>query len=849
MSTLREFLNEHRVSKKEPYTHTGILTPFRGSFFVEDEELPVLNKLYYDQIVKNKGLLSITEKPKDVSSIRIDIDLHHSPRCKERTYDTGFVKKFVKIYVDSIKTFHNIEDAQMLQAFVFEKEEPRFCAKNDVMKDGIHIMFPFIPSSYTTQHAIRDKALQECIDQKIFEPLELKNKDEDVIDHQVISKNNWMMFGSTSKKGQNPYKISYILDHHLRSSMSTYSLEDMLELLCLRKDEEETEISEDPEAQEYLKRVDNRLNKKKTKKKRTVPTINFDTISDKFKYYEKMVQLLSSERAESYETWIRVGWCLHNIDRELLYLWKDFSQKSDNYDEEACDDLWQDMDEEGLGFRSLVHWAKIDDPEGYRELEKENICELLKLAVYTKTNCDVASILEQLYKGEYAFDQDTWYKFENNKWNKVEKYDLRKKISEIVVTEIHKMQSSFDDEEEEKLKLIIKLKSTSYKNDVMTECKELFYQPDFEEKLDSKMNLMGFKNGVYNLDEKEFRDGLPEDLITFNTNVNKIKYDPDTEEAKGINKFFDDIMPNQENKEFLLKRLASCLHGVTKEELFFILTGIGANGKTKLFELLRTGFGNYVVKLAESTLTQKRTASNAATPGLVRTKGRRIAYLEETEENSRINASFMKEFTGGGTMIARDLFKKPVEFNVMCKLFLLCNKPPEMSSNDGGSLRRIVAFEFPSHFTEKPDPTNKDHKPIDRSISQKFPKWKEMFMAMLIDVYYPKYMKEGLKIPVNVQKFTEGYQMSHNYILGFVNECIEKTDDPSDCLKIKSIYANFKVWYTDSTSGGIPKKNDLSDFFTKKFGKPHSKYGWRGLKFVISEEDQQQSMFSSSLDN
>ena len=347
---------------------------------------------------------------------------------------------------------------------------------------------------------------------------------------------------------------------------------------------------------------------------------------------------------------------------------------------------------------------------------------------------------------------------------------------------------------------------------------------------------MGFKNGVLDLSENEFREGRPEDLVTFNTNVNKIKYDPNSDEAKELNKFFEDIQPDKENREFLLKRLASCIHGMTKEELFFILTGIGANGKTKLFELIRAGFGNYVVKLAESTLTQKRAASNAATPGLVRTKGKRIAYLEETEADSRINASFMKEFTGGGSMVARDLFKKPIEFSVMCKLFLLCNKPPEMSSNDGGSLRRIVAFEFPSHFTENPDPTNVDHKPIDRTMSQKFPKWKEMFMAMLIDVYYPKYKQEGLKIPDGIKAFTEDYQMTHNHMLGFVNESITKTEDPLDCLKIKNLYSNFKSWFQDSVGHNVPKKNDFRDFFVKKFGKPHIRHGWRGLKINITDD-------------
>ena len=33
------------------------------------------------------------------------------------------------------------------------------------------------------------------------------------------------------------------------------------------------------------------------------------------------------------------------------------------------------------------------------------------------------------------------------------------------------------------------------------------------EKLNDKKNLIGFENGIYNLETSEFREGLPEDFV------------------------------------------------------------------------------------------------------------------------------------------------------------------------------------------------------------------------------------------------------------------------------------------------------------------------------------------------
>jgi hypothetical protein len=104
-----------------------------------------------------------------------------------------------------------------------------------------------------------------------------------------------------------------------------------------------------------------------------------------------------------------------------------------------------------------------------------------------------------------------------------------------------------------------------------------------------------------------------------------------------------------------------------------------SNSKSKLVELYEKAFGEYCCKFPITLLTMKRAASNAATSELARAKGKRFASLQEPSEGEQINCGFMKELSGGDKIMARSLFKEPIEFVPQFKMALLCTS---------GSIRR-----------------------------------------------------------------------------------------------------------------------------------------------------------------
>jgi len=133
-----------------------------------------------------------------------------------------------------------------------------------------------------------------------------------------------------------------------------------------------------------------------------------------------LVNILSTERADNYDDWMRVGWCLHNIDSSnaCLSKWKSFSRKCTNkYDESVCDALWFKMSNVGLGIGSLHMWAKYDNAYEYNVvMNKRFFNEILE---YNGTHHAMALLAKKLLKGVYVCANTyhkIWYNFDGTLW-------------------------------------------------------------------------------------------------------------------------------------------------------------------------------------------------------------------------------------------------------------------------------------------------------------------------------------------------------------------------------------------------------------------------------------------------
>jgi len=443
------------------------------------------------------------------------------------------------------------------------------------------------------------------------------------------------------------------------------------------------------------------------------------------------------------------------------------------------------------------------------------------------TSYDLALLLYTMNKNKYvcsSLKNNEWYIFSNHKWNIDEQgATLYNEISTTLLKTFNEKCKNIMSKIEDS-KLIIenlkiqkktqdKLKTTSFKMSILTEAKHLFYNNEFNNKLDDNRNLLCFNNGVYDLINDKFREGKPEDYISLSTNTDYKKYNKNDRYIKSLDNYFNQVFTNPNIKNYVLNLLSSYLHGHNPQERFIIWTGTGANSKSKLIELLCLALGDYAGCLPVSLLTHKRSGAGQASPEMALTKGKRFCYFQEPEETDKINVGLMKELTGNDKITARPLFKDPIEFKPQFKLVLCCNKLPVIPSTDGGTWRRLRVVNFGSKFVDNPKKDNEFK--IDPYLSKNFKKWQVSLMSLLID-RYKTYKIKGLKEPQEVLKDSLKYKETSDLYLQFINDNL--IEDKKESININQLYGIYKGWFRDSGNYGKPlPRKALKDYLLNNY--------------------------------
>lgn len=785
-----------------------------GRFHVPSREYSGFLDLYSKSIEEGE-LFHLAEKVPSVFPIIIDIDF--KVKNKDRLYTITFVKNIIKIYNSVINKYLYTEELEPYKrdAFVFEKDEPSFY-KNEIYKDGLHIMYPYLVTNYEIQKKIREDVIV-CIKEEKPISFTTENSVEDIFDAAIL-RGNWMMYGSV--KHDIKYSYSYSITKDNTEVYNEYSIEFLIKTCSIREKDSlqiESLISED-------ETEDDEESQHEEKHQHSIEYTKEEI--------RKMVMLFSQERADNYESWLNVGICLKTIRSDFFDIWVDFSKKSDKFDLESLKNSWRTFSNRNKWhISSIKYWAKQDNPEEYQKLQHEMLHDLM-IKSLSRTPNDIARVCAALLGNFWECSSpkfDIWYSFEKHFWKKIDDVTvIYQFFTNNVIPVYQKFREKYfeklnhcrdDDEQGKKLitetlenigKVIKDLKKTNFKSTLQCEMKELLYNAKLEKKfhlmLDENPNLLGFKNGVLDLSENKvsFREGLPEDMLSKHLTVNYVEYTPDNKHYKNVWSFLCDIFPDEELREYMMIHLSRCLTGY-QSATFHILTGNGANGKSTLMELLQKIFGDnedsgLYTELPPTILTKPQKDADAAMPSFTKAIGKRVVTFQEPEKNDKIYMGFVKRLTGEDMVQTRSLYKDPIDFRPQFELFLCCNDLPDCSSLDGGTVRRLRVAPFVVKFVDNPDPEN----PLEKKKHSREYIRKQLFhknsleaFAFILTQYWEKFCSQNktVALPKQVTAATDDYKAKNDKISEFIKYNIEHKSN--EILKIKDVLFSFRCWIKD----------------------------------------------------
>ncbi len=873
---------------------------YGGKFSIPDTAMDDFWKLYNKDVFVNCNNNYLTESQrKKEGPILIDIDERYSNEVDERVHTDEHIFDLVELVIEKVRTFASWDPNNAPEAFIFEKDNVN-TSNEDYTKDGIHIVInmsmPYAVQMAVRDKVLKDigNIFEDLPLINDYDSLVDSKIPSGVNKWQVFGSRKP---GNEAYKLKKVYSITIDEDDEVEFEECTqeYNNKNMLKLLkkVSARNLDLIKPTLTPVAEELVKKWTVIKRKRKAKIKiggggsnnqqlfsmgvfenidsydkciaATQQVLQIAKSNDEYDIImaHDMAHMLDENYYEPYDKWMEVGWALKTVSPLLYPCWMLFSSKSDkfNWVDNDCFKMWNEHGGNGsLTLGSLRYWARECAPEKYDKIKSECVDYYLNKTVECEepNEYDVAKLVYIMFEGKYKctnISKKIWYEYRNGKWKEIDsgttlRQALSTRINKLYAKKIHAnvhLINTADDAGSEKVKdlrlknttlskMALKLKKTSWKQNIMRECCECFFDGNFINLLDKNTELLSFKNGVLDIGNKEFRESRSDDYLSLSTNTDYIEYDPNNQEhveiRSEITEFMEQLFPDPSLNTYIWEHLASVLRGDNRNQTFNIYTGCGRNGKSKLVELMGFVLGDYKGSVPLALITQKRGSIGGVSPEVAQLKGLRYAVMQEPSKGCKLNEGIMKELTGGDPIQGRALFKDTVTFVPQFTLAVCTNHLFDIQSADDGTWRRIRVCDFKSKFVDNPSNDPKDFEfQVDRNIDKKFKRWVPMFTTMLVEILFKT---DGLvKDCAAVLAPTQKYKAQQDYFTGFLKERIVKVDGSK--IKKRDVLNEFQEWFSELYGGKVPTGKELYEFLEKELGKP-TRLGWKGYKLYHAHD-------------
>lgn len=271
--------------------------------------------------------------------------------------------------------------------------------------------------------------------------------------------------------------------------------------------------------------------------------------------------------------------------------------------------------------------------------------------------------------------------------------------------------------------------------------------------------------------------------------------------------------PDTETTQQLINAIYYMISGIVSRYLN-LLTGDTLNGKSMFLKLLN-GMKPFITPLSSKIFMEQKNPSSI-TSELVMLEKYRIGYF--SEGSGVLNEELIKRITGGDDIVIRDLHKSEYMANVMCSLFMTCNRPPE-TTGENAINKRMRVWNFPNTYEVNPAFRTR----VEKVLSPHF-------LGFIIRNHNsePEKMTARMEVAKDVIN-------KYNDILDQYIEEMEHFDyDKESKFKLQDLWEGMKSWYYSQEGKKLLKK-DITNLLKNKsdkfeYHKRQNERYWTGLK-------------------
>lgn len=502
-----------------------------------------------------------------------------------------------------------------------------------------------------------------------------------------------------------------------------------------------------------------------------------------------------------------------------------------------------------LTIKTIAWYISIDKPEEYAKWHSSWYIKPLHNLIEEPRELSLAESIYRFYWlhliNSDENKRDFWY-FDGIRWlndnTKLKQLIYNNYNNVLIEYKNYLVQNRIDKDKTNKIfKLIDKLYKN--KNDIFNHLADLFYEPNFSRYKDYDPRLIATDNCVLevNKDSVTVRRAKPEDYLTRSTHT---KYDStltwNSPLVQECMYWFTQLFPDPDEKdlrEYFLRVMSSILRYGNKEKALYVMYGKKDGAKSTIKRLIELTLGDYTHTIPTTAFMGKSTSGPS--PEMSLSKGTLVDFIQEPDEHDQLRNGLVKMLTGNDTFFSRLLYDNGEKIKPTFKLFLMCNKIPNVPLSDEALKERLIIIPFRSTWSLNA-PNSKEEQfrqrkfPIEVDFEEeKLPILASVMLWIMVN-YYVEYVKHGLgKRPDIVNKFIQQYWEDNDFYVQFQHDCIVKCT--GQIVKVNTIYNEFKLWFSNAFPNlKPPNLLQFKDAMSKRLGSVVNG-GWEGYQLVNSE--------------